>query len=121
MNPAPTLLNDWVTTDAFLAFIGFFAFATVVWMATEFIKRMHAAPIEQTPAPKVAPQPRECQMTGCPQPATHLFVVSNGYFYTCARCATAVREWTGPYDHSIETVYDQELDCTDLALWEKEL
>ena len=46
MNPAPTLLNDWVTNRGFWIFIGFSVFAGIVWAGTEFLKQWHEASVE---------------------------------------------------------------------------
>jgi hypothetical protein len=73
------------------------------------------------------PQPdednHECSIGGCHQPATHAFPtgVTNVDYYACTGHTPTVRQWAGPYDRTIETVYDQEMHGTDLATWDQEM
>jgi len=121
--PAPTLLNDWVTTNAFLAFIGFFAFAVLVWMATEFLKTWHAKSAELDQVLEQGPPPRhECSIGGCHQAATNAFPtgIPDVPYYACEGHTPTVRQWAGPYDHDVP--YDQDLDqASDLGRWEQEM
>jgi len=123
--PAPTLLNDWITIPnfAWAAILGLAAFAVLVWWTTEFLKAWHAKSaeldqvLEQGP-----PQPHECSIGGCHQPATHAFPtgVTHVDYYACTGHTPTVRQWAGPYDHQMP--YDQDLDqAGDLAKWEREV
>ena len=120
VGPAPTLLNDWVTTDAFLAIIGFAAFAVVVWMATEFLKRMHAASAEIDRVLAEGPPAYNdtCCIQKCTRPGVVPFNTPGGVLFACRQCAGIVGQWVG-HDNR---VYDQDLDqTTDLGQWNKEM
>ena len=71
--------------------------------------------------PEPAPEPRECNITGCHQAATNAFPtgVTGCTYYACTGHTNMVRDWAGPYDHDMP--YDQDLDGTDLQQWEAEL
>jgi len=115
--PAPTLLNDWVTTDAFLALIGFAAFAVVIWMATEFLKRMHAASAQLDQVLQQGPPPFDdtCFIEVCTRPGLLPVHTVHGLRFVCRRHSGQVGDWTGD-------VYDQDLDpATDLSRWDKEM
>jgi len=66
------------------------------------------------PAPE-QPEPHECTVTGCHQPATHQWPtgITHVDYYACEGHTPTVRSWAGPYD--------QELNGTDLQQWEAEL
>ena len=114
--PAPTLLNDWITIPGFFWLI--LGCIAVVWLAVITIQLVRvweendaanedAQDAEQAPNP----QPHECDITGCHQPGTWLFDRHpHGIFYTCTPHGYMVRDWTGPYDRTVEAVYNQELD-----------
>jgi len=118
--PAPTLLNDWVTTDAFPALIGFLVFAVVLWMATEFLKQMHAASAELDQVLEQGPPAYDdtCCIQKCTRPGLVPYNAPGGVLYACRRHSGLVGDWVG-HDNA---VYDQDLDpTTDLAKWEKEM
>jgi len=122
--PAPGLVTDWITIPslAWAAILGLAAFAVIIWWTTELLKTWHAKSaeldqvLEQGP-----PQPHRCNITGCHQPATYAWPtgVTGCTYYTCTGHAAVVRAWAGPYDHDVP--YDQDLDSSDLALWEREV
>jgi len=128
MNPAPTLLDEWITNQAFWGFLFLVAFAGVVYYGTEFLKRMHAAREDDTPE---HPWP----MRLCPG---HDYEAVDGN-YVCAHCGDVVRQplnCAGRHRY-VETKqsllctvcgyrtalpYDQDLDqATDLGQWNKEM
>lgn len=101
MNPAPTLLNEWVTNQAFWGFIGVAAFAGLIYCTTEFLKAWHAeaAKLDKVLAPHVV---NWCGTHG------HAYA----FVWRCAHCG----------HQPSEQVYDQELaPGTDLGRWNEEL
>ena len=89
-----------------------------VWVAHAIRRdRLNTMPQEQPE------QPHECSIGGCHQAATHQWPtgVTGTDYFACEGHTPTVRQWAGPYDHAVETVYDQDLDTVDLALWETEL
>jgi hypothetical protein len=108
VNPAPTLLNDWLTTPGFLAILAILAILIGIGLG------MVAAEILRGPdeEPEPAPQPHECSITDCHQPATHAWPtgITGVTYYACGHHTPMVRGWAGPYDRTVETIYNQELD-----------
>ena len=99
--PAPTLLNDWVTSQAFWGFLFLAAFAGVVYYTTEFLKRWHAASAELDRVLAEGP-PVTCAIDGCTRTGATLFYAASGVLFVCRYHAAQVSEWTGP------ALFDQE-------------
>lgn len=117
--PAPTLLADWFT----LPFVVLVAVTAGIWFAVYTIRAIKQDRLDAMPDPEQPdPQPHECNITGCHQPAANAFPtgITGVTYYACTGHTPMVRDWAGPYDHTVETVYNQELDTIDLALWELE-
>jgi len=117
--PAPTLLDDWFTWP----FVAAVALVFGVWFAVFTIRAIRHDRLDAMPDPE-QPEPHECNITGCHQPGTHSWPtgVTEVTYYACTGHAPMVRDWAGPYDRTVETVYDQELDGgTDLQQWEQEM
>jgi len=113
--PAPTLVADWFTWP----FVALVALITaVVWFAVFTIRAIKA---DRLDAYDPQPEPHECNITGCHQPATNAWPtgVTGVDYYACTGHTPMVRDWAGPYDHDMP--YDQELDGTDLGRWEQEM
>ena len=100
--PAPTLLNDWVTSQAFWAFLFLAAFAVALWYTTEFLKRWHAKSAELDRVLAEGPPDATCAIDGCTRPGATLFYAATGVLFVCRYHAAQVSEWTGP------SVFDQE-------------
>jgi len=113
-----TLQQD-LATDLFWFVAIFTALCWVGFLIAKWIRhdRLDAMPDPQ-------PEPHECNITGCHQPATHAFPtgITGVPYYACTGHTNMVRDWAGPYDRTVETIYDQELDQTsDLGRWEQEM
>jgi len=115
--PAPTLLADWFT----LPFVILVALIAAVWFAVFTIRAIRHDRLNTMPYDP-QPEPHECNIGGCHQVATNAFPtgIPDVPYYACTGHTPMVRQWAGPYDHNVETVYDQELQAIDLALWEIE-
>ena len=100
--PAPTLLNDWVTNQAFWGFLLLAVFASVVWRFTEFIKAWHAKSAELDRVLTEGPPDGRCAIGDCSRYAAVLFPSSTGVMFVCRFHAAQVSEWTGP------ALFDQE-------------
>ena len=100
--PAPTLLNDWVTNQAFWGFLLLAAFAGVVYYTTEFLKRWHAASAELDRVLEQGPPDVTCAIDGCTRTGATLFYAATGVLFVCRYHAAQVSEWTGP------ALFDQE-------------
>jgi len=100
--PAPTLLNDWVTNQAFWGFLLLAVFASVVWRFTEFIKAWHAKSAELDRVLAEGPPDATCAIDGCTRPGATLFYAATGVLFVCRYHAAQVSEWTGP------ALFDQE-------------
>ena len=117
-SPSPTLVADWFTWP----FVVVVLVTAGIWFAVFTIRAIRHDRLDAMPDPE-QPQPHECNITGCHQVATNAFPtgIPNVPYYACTGHTPMVRQWAGPYDRTVETVYDQELDTVDLALWELEL
>ena len=100
--PAPTLLNDWVTNQAFWGFLFLAAFAGLVYYTTEFLKRWHAKSAELDRVLTEGPPDDTCAIGDCTRYAAVLFPSSTGVMFVCRFHAAQVSEWTGP------ALFDQE-------------
>ena len=100
--PAPTLLSDWVTNQAFWAFLFLAAFAGALWYVTEFLKRWHAASAELDQVLEQGPPDVTCAIDGCTRTGATLFYAAAGVLFVCRYHAAQVSEWTGP------ALFDQE-------------
>ena len=114
--PAPTLVADWFT----LPFVILVTLTAAIWFAVFTIRAIKADRLDAMPDPQ--PEPHECNITGCHQVATNAFPtgITGVTYHACTGHTPTVRQWAGPYDRTVETVYNQELDTIDLALWELE-
>jgi len=116
--PAPTLLTDWFTWP----FVTLVAVTAGIWFAVFTIRAIRHDRLDAMPDPQ--PEPHECNITGCHQPATNAFPtgIPDVPYYACTGHTPMVRDWAGPYDRTVETVYDQDLDhASDLGRWEQEM
>jgi hypothetical protein len=113
--PAPTLVADWTTWPFVAAVVLTFA----VWFAVYVIRAIKEDRLNDAYPDTSHDEPHECTIGGCHRPATHAFPtgITDVPYYACTGHTPTVRQWAGPYD----VPYDQQLDGTDLALWEKEL
>ena len=111
-------VNDWFTWP----FVALVAVTAGIWFAVYTIRAIKQDRLNAY-VDDPQPEPHECNITGCHQPATNAFPtgVTGCTYYACTGHTPMVRQWAGPYDHTVETVYDQELDTVHLALWELEL
>jgi hypothetical protein len=117
MNPAPTMLNDWVTNRGFWISMGFLAFVALVWWVTEVMKRWHAASVELDRVLKEGP-PNNCGILGCDRTGLIRFNLPDGVLFVCQQHSWTVSQWVG----RSTKVYDQELDpATDFSLWNQEM
>ena len=117
--PAPTLVADWFT----LPFVALVVLVAAVWFAVFTIRAIKADRLDAMDAPQ-PDEPHECNITGCHQVATHAFPtgIPNVPYYACEGHTPMVRQWAGPYDRTVETVYDQDFDqASDLGHWEQEM
>ena len=91
MNPAPTLVNDWVT-PGFTFFIAFlFVFGLLLLTAARMVKvdRLRAIP-----QPEPIPDRLTCDLEYCDEPSAVLFDGGlDGLLYICAKDAPKVSEW----------------------------
>jgi hypothetical protein len=118
--PAPTLLNDWVTNQAFWAFLFLAAFAGLVYYTTEFLKTWHAKSAELDQVLEQGPPAYDdtCCIQACTRPGLVPVHTVHGLRFACRQCAGIVGQWVGRGNQ----VYDQQLDpITDLATWDKEM
>ena len=113
-----TLQQD-LATDLFWFLI---IFIVLVWLGIWLGHATGCAECDAMPEPQPDEDNHECSIGGCHQAATHAFPtgVTNVDYYACEGHTPTVRQWAGPYDRTIETVYNQELDTIDLTLWELE-
>ena len=114
--PAPTLVADWVTAP----FVALVCVTFGIWFAVFIIRAIRHDRLDAMPDPQ--PEPHECNITGCHQPATHAFPtgIPDVPYYACTGHTPMVRDWAGPYDHDVP--YDQDLDqASDLGRWEQEM
>ena len=93
MNPAPTLLDDWVTNTAFWWFILIAATTGVVWLTASFVKVWRTQDAKLSPPPHV--------VNWCDR---------NGHTYR-----PTVRAWRCTHcgHRPPETVYDQDVDTVE--------
>jgi hypothetical protein len=111
MNPAPTLLDEWITNAAFWWFMLVAATTGVVWLLASLITAWRTQDAEPAPTPHVE---RECQITDCHNTPTWLFDRHpTGIFWCCTPHAHMVRDWAGPYDRTVDAIYNQELDTVE--------
>lgn len=119
--PAPTLLNDYMTSALMWAIVATFCAGVVVWMATEFLKTWHAKNAELDKVLAEGPPPFDdtCCIQKCTRPGVVPFNTPNGVLFACRQCAGIDGDWVG---RGNQQPYDQDLDpATDLAKWEKEM
>jgi len=114
-----TLQQD-LATDLFWFLIILIA---LCWLSIWAGHAIRTDRIDQMPNPAPDTDNHECSISGCHQPATHQWPtgITSVDYYACTGHTPTVRQWAGPYDRTIETVYNQDLDHTDLQQWEAEL
>jgi hypothetical protein len=112
-------VNDWFT----LPFVVLVAVTAAVWFAVFTIRAIRHDRLDAYVDDPQPDEPHECNITGCHQVATNAFPtgVTGCTYYACTSHTPMVRQWAGPYDRTVETVYDQELDTIDLGRWEQEM
>jgi hypothetical protein len=114
--PASTLVADWFTWP----FVTLVAVTAGIWFAVFTIRAIRHDRLDAM-SYDPQPEPHECNITGCHQPATNAFPtgIPGVDYYACEGHTPTVRAWAGPYDHDVP--YDQELDTIDLGRWEQEM
>ncbi len=114
--PAPTLVADWFT----LPFVTVVVLIAAVWFAVYTIRAIRHDRLNayvDDPACDNC-----CQIGDCHNPATTTYDRHpTGRIWVCTAHAAMVQDWTGTPGRPVERVYDQDLDGTDLAKWEKEM
>lgn len=99
MNPAPTLLDDWLTPTGFGIIVAILLVVAVIVVVAENLRDRREAdtPEQGPPAYEVS----GCTIEGCPRVGVALMPSHTGYIWVCHRHAPGVAEWTGP------AVFDQ--------------
>jgi hypothetical protein len=123
--PAPTLLSDWIQVPGFFWLVlGCIAAVVLAILTVQIVRVWEEDDAANKAAQDDQPEPHECNITGCHQAATNAWPtgVTGVAYYACTGHTNMVRDWAGPYDRTVETVYDQELDqASDLDRWEQEM
>jgi len=120
--PSSTMLADWISLGAYWWLIlGCIALVCLAILTVNIVRVWEEDDAANKAAQDKQPQPHECNITGCHQPATNAFPtgIPDVPYYACTGHTPMVRQWAGPYDHDVP--YDQQLDGTDLQQWEAEL
>ena len=89
MNPAPTLVNDWITAPFMWAVVAAFVAGCLgVWVG----RIIRGEQIAKTPEP--VPDRLVCDLEYCDEPSAVLFDGGlDGLLYICAKDAPKVSEW----------------------------